>query len=101
MRSRLKLPGKTITVSMHQGGEIVLGCDGAKLFENLRINNHSITAPSAQILFGDDNSQSFETLPQKITVLLHQVPRFCLGMIHWNVNTVTEIIVQVWNYLHL
>ena len=77
-----------------------MGYHYAQLFETPRINNHSDTAPSDQILFGDDDSQSFQTLPKTITVPLHQVPILCQDLIHCNVNTVIEPIGQVRNYLH-
>ena len=40
------------------------------------MNNKSVTAPSAHILFGDDDLKSFETTPKNITVSLHQAPIF-------------------------
>ena len=72
---------------MHQGGElfwVVIMLISSRLFKK----NRSVTAPSDHILLGDDDAQSFKT-PGKITVSLHQVPRFCYDMIHFNVNTRT------------
>ena len=36
-------------------GPYLLGYDNDQSFETTKINNHSVTSPSAQILLGDDD----------------------------------------------
>ena len=52
----------------------MLGYDDAQSFETTRINNHSVTEKSAQVLLGDNDAHSFEIPPpqKKIIVSLHQ-----------------------------
>ena len=58
------------------GAHISVVYGDVKLFNNPRTNNHLFTATSAQILLKNYYLQSFENPPLKITVSLHQVPRF-------------------------
>ena len=64
MLCHLKLPEKIYSVNA-RGAHTILGYHDAKLFETPRKTNHSVTAPIFHILFFNDDSQSFETLPKK------------------------------------
>ena len=69
------------------------------MFENPPKNNHSVTAPGAQILLGGDDAQSFETPRKKIRVSLHQVPILFWYLIQYYVYTRTKLIGQFRNSL--
>ena len=97
--SSLKLPEKNPSVTA-PGAHMMLNFYDAQSFETPGINNHSFTASIVWIVFGGYSSQYFETPKKTITVSLHQVPIFCWDLIHYNVNTITELIGQVINYLH-
>ena len=72
----IETPRKKYSVT-EPGGHILLGFDESQLFVTPRINNHSVTEPSAPIVLGDVSAHSFEPHPQEtIMVSLHQVPIF-------------------------
>ena len=64
------------------GAYILLGFDYVWSFETHIIDNHRVTAPSDLIVFGEDITNSFETTQKTITMSLHQVPIFSQDLIH-------------------
>ena len=58
------------------GAHIVLSHRYYWLLETFIINNHSVTAPSAQILLGGDDTESFQTPLKKIKCHCTKCPYF-------------------------
>ena len=83
------------------GAHMLLSFEDAWLFETPRLNSLGGTVPSDLIVLVDESVLWTPPPPKtKYTVSLQQVTRFFHDLIHLNVNTRTELIVQVGNYLH-
>ena len=91
MISHLKLPEKKSSV-IAPGGAYFFGLWWCLVVWDFYNKQSQFHCTNYLIVLGYYSAQSFET-PPEVTI-------FCHDLIHWNINTRTELIGQVRKYLH-